>query len=157
MLNVVIASVFLPGLFRSGKTDPNRNNFDQATQANVMNWVLKRVPPDESVVAGFQLHPVFRRDTFYKTVVDLSNTGDRLEELMPRVVSDSLAKHFQPSGYEELEARPPAIIFIQGTYTPMQNEAVNVFPSRHPNSYAQMTVPFTGIMVLERVTPLTPK
>jgi hypothetical protein len=142
------------GFVRCGVADPNGAESDRATQNRVIDWIIQRVPSDGFVVASFPLHPVFRRDTFFKVVFDLTqHGGDGLERFMPQLVPDPYGEHFRESGYKkELDARPPAVMMIQGFYTLDQAHALDAYVSRDPNSYILQEIPGTSVRVVIRKT-----
>jgi len=117
-----------------------------------MAWILQHVPRDGFVVASFNLHPVFRRDTFFKVVADQEENGqDGLEQFMPYLVGPNRAGYFQESGYEkELETHTPALIVVKGNYTSAQAQAIDIWLANPANNYVQRTIPGTGVGVLER-------
>ena len=146
------------GFVRAGNVDPNGNEIDRQTQDRAMAWLLQHVPPDGFVVSSFNLHPVFRRDTFFKTVFDYtSQSGDGLEQIMPQLTTAPYSEHFQQSGYEkELELRPPAVIVHQ-QYTDAQIRALVAYLARHPDTYEQTMIPGTRVGVLEQKTKAGPE
>jgi hypothetical protein len=116
-------------------------------------WCLEHVPPGRFVVADFFVHPVFRRDSFFRVVTDITGVADRdgLEEFMPHLAPSAYAEHFRQSGYEnELEARPPAMIVATARYTKAQVQALDSFLSRHADSYRLQEIPGTRTPVLVR-------
>jgi hypothetical protein len=63
-----------------------------------MEWICQRVRPGGFVVSSYYLHPVFRRDTFFKTVVDIApNVDDQLEKFMPRLAPPPLTPNTSSS------------------------------------------------------------
>jgi len=144
------AILMIVGFARVGDVDPDGGGIDRQTQNRAIEWMLQRVPPDGFVVSGFYLHPVFRRDTFFKTVFDIAGNGDGLEQFMPQLATAPYSEHFQQSGYEkELELRPPSVIVPQ-RYTPAQMQALNAYLIRHPGAYEQINIPDTSIFVLQQ-------
>jgi hypothetical protein len=142
------------GFVKTGVTDPNGMRLPRATQDQVMVWALQCVPPDGFVVATFPIHPVFRRDTFFKVVVDEMGRGhEGFEQFMPQVVQPACVEHFQQSGYEkELEDHPPTIILKLGKYTPTQIQALATWLTSRTNIYEPYQIPGTPVLVLERKT-----
>jgi hypothetical protein len=132
---------------------PDDSGMDRATQDRVMRWFSQNVPPDGFVVSGFYVHPVFWRDSFFKTVYDTApGYGDGLEEFIPRLTTVPFAEHFQPAGYEkDLELRPPAAIVLNNDlnkeYTRDQVQALNAYLDRHADVYEEYTIPGTPISV----------
>ena len=151
--------IVVAGLVCAGIVDPNGGGMNRPTQDRTIEWILQHVPPDGFVVSSFYLHPVFRRDTFFKTVVDIApNVGDGLEQFMPQLAPGPYREHFQRSGYErELEVRPPAVIVVDGAYTFAQSQALNAYRLRHPGTYEQYNIPGTAVIVLQRKTDRTPE
>jgi hypothetical protein len=151
---VGVLLVVVLGLARTGPTDPNGGGMDRRTQDAAMEWVLQQVPPDGFVVASLDLHPVFRRDTFFKVVADQMEDGrDGLEQFLPDLAGPSRRGFFQESGCEaELETHPPAIFVLPGTYTSAQAQAMNAWLASPTNVYVQLTIPGTVVGVLERKT-----
>ena len=132
---------------------PDDSGMDRATQDRVMRWFSQNVPPDGFVVSGFYVHPVFWRDSFFKTVYDTApGYGDGLEEFIPRLTTVPFAEHFQPAGYEkDLELRPPAAIVLNNDLnkenTRDQVQALNAYLDRHADVYEEYTIPGTPISV----------
>jgi hypothetical protein len=126
----------------------------RATQDRLIEWVVRRVPPDGFVVADFFFHPVFRRDTFFKTVFDFTvASSDGFEEFMVGLAPRAYSEHFQRSGYEkELEIRPPSLIVLPGTYARVQAQVLHDYLNRHIDSYKLRLIPGTHISVAERKT-----
>jgi hypothetical protein len=155
-MQVVVAfcvlMVIAVGLARTGRVDPNGGGIDRQTQDAAIQWILRHVPADDFVVASLDLHPVFRRDTFFKVVADQMADGrDGLEQFMPYLVGPSRAGCFQESGCEqELETHPPALFVTQGKYTSAQVQAMNTWLASPTNIYVQSTIPGTPVVVLER-------
>lgn len=163
------------GFLRTGVVDPNGGRVDRQTQDRTIEWMLQRVPPDGFVVSSFQLHPVFRKDTFFKTVFDIARSStdglerfrlqlahtnasnvlrphfdDGLERFMPQLVPAPYGEHFQLSGYQkDLEIRPPSVIVPQ-EYTHLQIQALTAYLRQHSNSYDQQEIPGTSVVILER-------
>jgi hypothetical protein len=117
--------------------DPNAQGLDRKMQDRVIEWASRRIPSEGFVVASFFYHPVFRRDTFFKTVFDVApGVDDGLEEFMPQLAPGPYADHFRQSGYEkELELRRPSVIVMQGKYTFAQSQALHAYLNRHPDDY----------------------
>jgi hypothetical protein len=143
------------GFVKTGVTDPNSVGLPRATQDRVMVWALQHVPPDGFVVATFPMHPVFRRDTFFKVVVDETGNGlDGFEQFMPQSVQPSCIEHFQQPGYEkELEDHPPTMILRMGKYTPTQIQALATWLTSCTDMYEPYQIPGTPVFALERKTP----
>jgi hypothetical protein len=151
---VCVLAVASFGFARSGARDPDDPGLARAIQNRVIEWLIQRVPPDGFVVANFPLHPVFRRDTFFKVVFDMQeNGGDGFERFTPQLVPKSYSEHFRESGYkQELEARPPTAMVLQCLYTKDQAKALNAYMSRHPDSYSLQEIPGTPVSVVTRKT-----
>lgn len=152
-----VSIIAVVGFVRTGIVDPDGGGMDRQTQDRTIEWVLRRVPPDGFVVSSYYLHPVFRRDTFFKTVYDIAGSGgDGLERFMPQLAPGPYSEHFQLSGYQkELEIRPPSVIVPQG-YTYLQVQALNAYLGRHGNNYDQQEIPGTPVVILERRTESLP-
>jgi hypothetical protein len=152
-----VSMIAVVGFVRTGVVDPNGGRIDRQTQDRTIEWILRRVPPDGFVMSSFYLHPVFRRDTFFKTVFDIAGrSGDGLERFMPQLAPGPYSEHFQMSGYQkELEIRPPSVIVLKG-YTDSQVQALNAYLGRHGNSYDQHEIPGTPVVILERRTESLP-
>ncbi len=143
------------GFSQIGITDPSGMGWHRTAQDRMIVWTSQHVPPDGFVVASFHLHPVFRRDTFFKTVIDrMADGNDGFEQFMPDLVQHSYAEYFQPSGYEkELEAHPPALIVLQqGVYTLAQAQVLSTWLTSSSNLYEQYEIPGTPVLVLKRKT-----
>jgi hypothetical protein len=145
------------GFARKEMTDPHGGGMNRATQDRVIEWIYRQVPPDGYIVTSFNLHPVFRRDVFFKTVYDTApqatGTGDGLEEFMPRLVPFPYAEHFQRAGYEkDLETHPPAVIVVGTEYSLGQVEALQAYMARHAGAYRLCNIPATSITALVRET-----
>ena len=155
-----VSIIVVVGLVRAGIVDPDGGGMNRQTQDRTIEWILRRVPPDGFVVSSYYLHPVFRRDTFFKTVVDIApNVGDGLEQFMPQLAPGPYSEHFQRSGYErELEVRPPSVIVVHSSaYTFAQGQTLNAYVLRHPGTYEQYNIPGTVVIVLQRKTDRTPE
>jgi hypothetical protein len=157
-VQAVLALCFLTGVgigfVKTGVTDPNGVGLPRAIQDRVFVWALQHVPPDGFVVATFPMHPVFRRDTFFKVVVDELGHGlDGFEQFMPQLVQPSCIEHFQRSGYEkELEDHPPTMILMQGKCTPTQVQVLETWLTSRTNIYEPYQIPGTPVIALERKT-----
>ena len=144
-----VLAVVSIGFAQTKANDTDNGGMDRTTQDRVMAWISQNVAPDEFVVSSFQLHPVFWRDSFFKTVFDFApGYGDGLEEFMPRLTTVPFAEHFQQAGYEkELELRPPEAIVLNTEYTRDQIQALDAYLNRHPNVYKEYKILGTSILV----------
>ncbi|HZM70930.1 MAG TPA: hypothetical protein VFB95_11270, partial [Candidatus Cryosericum sp.] len=135
-----------------GLVDPSGGQEDRATQERLIDWTRGHIPPDDHIAAGFPMHPLFRRDSFYKVIVDMTASGDDgLERLMPGPETSLVAGRSLQSGYElELETRPPALIVLWGLYTDAQVRALSAYTTRHSGDYVRHNVPGTALVVLSR-------
>jgi hypothetical protein len=100
-----------------------------------MGAILALTPPEESVVAIWDGHPIFRRDATFITY-DMG-PGCSFQTLLP---PDSEAyRRFQPSYFaRELENRPPGCISLSHldlNYPPGWLEVCVEFIERHPGLY----------------------
>ena len=146
---LILASI---AFCRIGPVDPDfRAGLGHADQVRVIDWILTNVPAQERVLTSYQLHPVFRRDVFFKTVGDMiENRGDGLEQLMPQLAPGSYAEHFKESGYAaELESKPPALVMPHAC-TEHQGAALSAFLQRHNSEYSPQNIPGTPLMALLR-------
>jgi len=125
---------------------------DRLTQERRIAWLLRHVPPDGYVVATFDLHPVFRRDTFFKVVSDIMPyKQDGLEQLMPSLAPGPYSGHFGRPGYDEdLRLRPPSLIMMRGLYSEAQIRAVVDYLNQTSSDYEQRTVPDSAVRVVVR-------
>jgi len=149
---LVFVGAALFGFVRTGIWYPLGHGIDRATQDRAINWLCHVIPPDGYLVCSYYIHPVFRRDTFFKTVTDdAGRTGDGLERFMPEL-SPHLAEHFRQSGYEkELLIRPPTVIVMQNyAYTSAQAQAFKDYLGQHAKEYVEQKIPGTEIFVLVR-------
>ena len=120
-------------------------------QDRVMAYLLQHVPEDGFVATTYYMHPVFRKDTFFKTVFDAEGDGrDGLEDYMPQLSPEDYSRKFEQSGYAiDIEQRPPSVIVIQNGYTPAQNEALLGLIRRSAQMYREVTIPGTSVTILE--------
>jgi hypothetical protein len=133
--------------------DPNfTGEVFRATQDRVIDFACQHIAPDAFVLAGFPLHPIFRRDTFFKVVIDMTVDGnDGFEQFMPLLTSPPYSEHFQRSGYKnELRIRPPSIIINQSFITQYQRDALDTYLKAQPDNYDLRLIEGTSIPVLER-------
>lgn len=132
--------------------DPSGGREDRVTQERLIDWTQGHIPPGDYIAAGFPMHPLFRRDSFYKVIVDMTASGDDgLERLMPGPGASLAADRSLQSGYErELETRPPALIVLWGLYTDAQVRALGAYATRHSGDYVRHNVPGTALVVLSR-------
>jgi hypothetical protein len=135
-----------------GPVDPSGGQEDRVTQERLIDWTRGNIPPDDYIAAGFPMHPLFRRDSFYKVILDMTASGhDGLERLMPGPDASRTAERSLQSGYErELETRPPALIVLWGLYTDAQARALGAYATRHSGDYVRHNVPGTELVVLRR-------
>ncbi len=121
-----------------------------------MAYMLKLVPPDGHVLSSFVVHPVFRRDTFFKTVSDVLRDGtDGIESYMRQAAPPPQNERFTVPGYEQdLETRPPDLIVQDAYYTTDQKKALDQFFARHASEYAMGTVPGTQLKIVARKSDL---
>jgi hypothetical protein len=147
-----VSTIAIIGLVSTGTVDPNGSGPDRVTQDRVIKWMVQQVPASGFVVTGFPLHPVFRRDSFFKVVIDPTIAGgDGLEIIIPRLAPPNYAEHFRQSGYEkDLESRPPSVIVSGYLYTQAQGQALNTYLKNHPERYRQENIPDTHVIVLRR-------
>jgi len=127
----------------------SRNDQDRA-----MEYVLQHVPPDGYVLSSYYIHPIFRRDSLFKTVYDAEVAGtDGLEQFMPDLAPGAYGEEFQQSGYEkDLDTRQPAIILMQAGYTLSEIRAMTDHMKEHPGAYGEFQIPGTALTVLQENT-----
>jgi hypothetical protein len=126
---------------------------EQSDQVRIIQWASSEVPRDGFVVASYLRHPVFRKDTFFKTVNDGAPIlgGDGIEAIMPTLTQSQYVEHFQESGYEkELQERPPSLLLLEGNYTAAQIRALNAYLDRHEDQYDGFTIPGTTVLAYKR-------
>jgi hypothetical protein len=131
---------------RAGSPNWNRTEQDRA-----MTYALQHVPPDGYVLASYFAHPIFRRDSLFKTVYDAEVAGtDGLEQFMPQLAPGAYGEQFGESGYkEELEVHRPSLILMQAGYTLSEIRAMTAFMKGHPDAYGEFQIPGTRLTVLE--------
>jgi hypothetical protein len=133
------------GAVRQG-VDPYQVGITRGAQDRLIEWTTEHVPREGYVVAGFAMHPVFRRDTFFKMVYDATSSGDGIERYLPQLLPSSYRERFGQSGYEkQLETRPPSLTVFGPTFTKPQMRALDAFFSRQGDAYYQMNIPGTSI------------
>ena len=110
-----------------------------------MEFALQHVRPDGYVLASFFEHPIFRRDSLFKTVYDAEVTGaDGLEQFMPGLAPGAYGERFGESGYEhDLETRRPDVILMNPGYTQSEIQAITAFVKGHPGAYGEFQIPGT--------------
>lgn len=125
--------------------------YDRKSQDQTMEYVLKQVPPDGYVFASYYNHPIFRRDSLFKTVYDeQAGGGDGLEQFMPGLAPGAYGEHFQEAGYDrDLAARWPAVILKEGGYTTAEMQAATRHILQHPGAYEQTLIPGTSYTVFQ--------
>lgn len=146
---VLFALAFRPDAMASGR----------ATQDQAMDYVLKHVPPGGYVISSFVVHPIFRRDTFFKTVYDASPDGtDGIEAFMRQAAPPPLNERFTLAGYDkDLQARPPDLFVVDAYETEDQRRALDEYFSKHSSEFAQGTIPGTHLRVVLRKTDIGAK
>lgn len=152
----VMAVMLLAELTHIQTEDPNGSTgITRYVQDSVIEYVCKEVPRDGFVVAGFPLHPVFRRDTFFKVVIDMTaDGGDGMEQIMPQLTVPPYSEHFQPAGYEkELELHPPSLVVMPPLCTAAQTDALKAYLLQHRDDYESLPIFDTGLTALERKHP----
>lgn len=139
-------------------------------QLDVMSYILRQVPSGDYVqVDDLWFHPVFRRDTFWRTGMDFDGAGDayaRVAAGMP---------HFPRQGQfgaaemrQDLDRHPPALIFLgmepragrlPNLPLPADKARVlNDYLDRHRADYAVSLIPDTEFYVaLKRRSPGEPR
>ena len=129
---LLAVAVFFALASQSDTTTLNR-----AAQDRAMEYALKHVPPDGYVLANYFEHPIFRRDSLFKTVYDSEVTGgDGLEQFMPGLAPGAYGEQFEEAGYEkELEVHQPDLILMNAGYTQLEIAAVEAFLKVHPGTY----------------------
>jgi hypothetical protein len=147
-----ILAAIVGGLAGMPITDPNRSSEDRVTQDHLIEWVGQNVPPDGFVAAGFPMHPVFRRDTFFKVAKDMTSDGrDTFEQLMPLLSSGTYREHFQLTGYEkELDLRPPSVVVSRSIFTQNQIHALSEWLQRNRDDYEFERLPGTDMVLVVR-------
>ncbi len=143
---LLAVAVFFALASQSDTTTLNR-----AVQDRAMEYALKHVPPDGYVLANYFEHPIFRRDSLFKTVYDSEVTGgDGLEQFMPGLAPGAYGEQFEEAGYEkELEVHQPDLILMNAGYTQLEIAAVEAFLKVHPGTYGELQIPGTAQTVLE--------
>ena len=116
---------------------------NRPAQDQSMAYILRTVPPNRRIISSYYTHPVFRRDTFYKTVYDMELNGqDGLEQFMPGLLPGTNAEQYEPEGYqEELETQPPALIVLIGGYTGAQSAAMATYLDHRSGAYTHLAIP----------------
>lgn len=124
---------------------------DRPSQDAAMAYSLQHVPKNGYVLASYFVHPIFRRDSLFKTVCDAElNRADGLEQFMPTLAPGAYGERFQESGYEkDLETRRPDLILVQAGYTLLELQAMTNFINRHPDAYSKFQIPGTQLTVLQ--------
>ncbi len=152
-LALCVLGVTATELALTGKTDPNEvGGINRADQDRRIEWLLQHVPPDGFVVATLDLHPIFRRDTFFKVVSDIMpGKQDGLEQWMPALAPGPYGEQFRRAGYDaELRRRPPSLIMLRGQYSEAQIQAVIDYLNQSHNSYEERVIPDTTILLALR-------
>jgi hypothetical protein len=149
---ITTLAIVVVAMARIATKDPDAPGLDRQSQDELIRWASREVSPDGFVVADLTLHPVFRRDTFYKVVFDLTSEGsDGLERFLPGLVAPATAEFLKTSGYaKELDAHPPAMIVPQGMYTDTQVQVLNAWVAGTTNVYEPVVIPGTEVTVLKR-------
>jgi hypothetical protein len=149
---ITTLAIVVVAMARIATKDPDAPGLDRQSQDELIRWASREVSPDGFVVADLTLHPVFRRDTFYKVVFDLTSEGsDGLERFLPGLVAPATAEFLKTSGYaKELDAHPPAMIVPQGMYTDVQVQVLNAWVAGTTNVYEPVVIPGTEVTVLKR-------
>ena len=139
-------------LFFCAVTNPmGPTNWTRTAQDRAMEYSLQHVPPGGYVLASYFAHPIFRRDSLFKTVYDAELTGtDGLEQFMPQLAPGAYGEQFGESGYkEELEAHQPSLILMQAGYTLSEIRAMTGYMKFHGGAYGEFQIPGTQLTVLE--------
>jgi len=148
-----IVGAMVAGLAGMPLKDPSgAGDIVRASQDRLIDVTPQLVAPDGFVAAGFPMHPVFRRDSFFKVVIDMT-TGDAdgLERFMPELDPGPYSEHFTQRGYEkELALRPPSMIVVRSLFTEAQTRALNVFLKSNVDSYEYRDIPDSNVTVLVR-------
>ncbi len=146
---VVVISLVSFHYAATARTSPTTRN----EQDRTMEYALQHVPPNGYVLSGYSLHPVFRRDTLFKTVWDAERNGsDGLEQFMPQLASPAYAEHFAEAGYrKDLEAHRPDLILMQAGYTKPEIDALQNYVNVHEDNYGEFPIPGTDLTVLQAI------
>jgi hypothetical protein len=142
--SAIISLVYL------GDIEPNYAGISRDDQNRTADWILQNVPTNGYVVSSYHLHPVFRQDTFFKTVFDVTGNGDGLEEIMPKISSPTYAEHFQESGYwKDLQNRPPSILIPQ-EFSPIQHSVITNYAVQNNDAFEEIKFTNSKIFILHR-------
>jgi hypothetical protein len=148
-----MAVVVIAELANVGVADPSDpTNIPRATQDRLIEYVCREVPPNGYVAAGFPLNPIFRRDTFFKVVIDRTEADtDGFEQFMPLLTAPPYSEHFQTAGYaKEMEIRPPLLLVLRSFWTSEQAKASEGYLRAHLDSYEYRRIPDTSVIVLQK-------
>ena len=137
--------------FSTHDTKDTDYNHNLPEQTQTIGWMLEHVPRNGYVVAAFDRHPVFRRDSFFKSDVDLMNNGqDAIQEYMPQFLDATMAEQFSSAGcLRQLEARPPSVI-VPRSCTRQQGDALEAYLKGHTGNYAPTNLPGVSLPVVVR-------
>lgn len=135
-------------------------------QLEVMSYILRQVPAGDYVqVDDLWFHPVFRRDTFWRTGMDIDGAGDAYARVAARL--RHFPRHGQFSAVEmrqDLDRHPPALVFLgmEPRAGKLPNLPLSVDKARvlndyldhHRADYAVSLIPHTEFYVaLKRCSP----
>jgi hypothetical protein len=148
----VLAAALLAGAVigwsRADFADPDGTpGVSRREQHDLIEFAGQHLSQSDYVVAGFPLHPVFWRDSFFKVVIDMRGAGgDNLERTLPTLAAHDSGARWRQSGYaEQLEQRPPSLIVTPTLLTEAQNEAVSDYLKGHGADYQHFTLPASAV------------
>jgi hypothetical protein len=143
--------LFVVVLYLAAVNHAPQAGLSRDSQDRAMTYALEHTPPNGYVLSSYFAHPIFRRDSLFKTVYDAELTGaDGLEQFMPQLASGAYGEHFEEEGYaKELEEHPPNLILMQAGYTLSEIRAMSANMKEHSNAYSEVQIPGTALTVLQ--------
>lgn len=115
------------------------SNEEAKTQLRAFQVMESMVPRDAIVAAPLEWMPLFRRGPFYHQVTSFAPSGWETGRIMKRIEPNS--DRFEVAGYvRELQARPPKLIVLDGTWSAEQKQALDTFVASAAGAYQSMNI-----------------
>lgn len=123
------------------------------TQVRHREWMETLVPRDARVLAPLDRRPLFRRDVLYHQVTSFAGNGYDTTQIMQDLAREPFSGRFTEAAYlAEMEAGRPALIVVEGQWTPEQERALQLYLERHAGEYERLQGP-DGEVLVRRVAP----
>lgn len=121
------------------------------TQIRQREWMETLVAPDERVLAPLDLRPLFRRDVLYHQVTSFAGNGYDTTKVMRDLAREPFSARFTEASYlAEMEAGRPALIVVEGSWTPEQERALRTYLERHGAAFERVDGPDGAVLVRRR-------